>query len=378
MSSYVDNRTTPKGLYNVGATCYMNADLQCFFHVKELTNEILNLGNKGKINSNMMPMTYAFFNVCSSLVSKESNPANPEIFKKVISINPLFIGVQANDSKDLILYILETMDYELTRANFYSMNYFSGFYKQLNPNLDPQLNAAIVNFMQNHNSIVSDLFYAFKFQSVKCVTCGTEFKNYELYNFFIFPIEQVYLSKNQSINNLYSYTSARKKGVTSNSDYGGFYNTSIPRSSKKEISLEDCFEYEKKEYKFVGENQIFCNKCQKMRDANQKNQILYSPHIMIIILNRGKANQFDCDVKFNNTFDTSKFIENKSGPTNYDLIGVISHYGESGMGGHFIAECKHFDGRWYSFSDAQVSRSSNNYSKGGVPYILFYRSKTFE
>ena len=380
MISLVDSQTKPKGLNNVGATCYMNSTLQCFYHVKELTNEILKLGN---LNPQTMPMTYAFFCVCADLASKNyNNSVNPEIFKQVININPLFRGIQANDSKDLILYILETMETELTIAGFSPMKYFYLLNKKLNPNLDPQLQSAIVNFMQTHCSIISDLFYGFKFQMIECLTCHNKSKNYELYNFFIFPIEQVYLNKNRQNNNSYAKTdNYGRSRQTTNSSYGNFYNGYNSRTqigSKKEVTLEECFNYEKKDYKFEGENEIFCNKCHQMRIGNQTNKILYTPYVMIIILNRGKANKFDCDVKFGNKFDTSKFVENEYSPSSYDLIGVISHYGESGMGGHFIAECKHFDGRWYSFSDASVSGPKSNYSQGGIPYILFYRSDSLK
>ena len=61
-------------------------------------------------------------------------------------------------------------------------------------------------------------------------------------------------------------------------------------------------------------------------------------------------------------------------PNYYELVGVISHFGESNMGGHFIAYCKNsFDGKWYKFNDAMVNESSfQEASFQGLPYVLFY------
>ena len=57
---------------------------------------------------------------------------------------------------------------------------------------------------------------------------------------------------------------------------------------------------------------------------------------------------------------------------------MVSHFGSSDMGGHFIAYCKHRTlNEWYCYNDAVVTRLNDqiNGYKNGVPYILFYESK---
>ena len=101
------------GLNNIGATCYMNSTIQCLSNTKELTYYFLNKFNpkdKNKIISN------EFYEVLKCLWNQEKNnkPYSPTHFKEVISKeNPLFEGVQACDSKDLINFLLERMHQEL-------------------------------------------------------------------------------------------------------------------------------------------------------------------------------------------------------------------------------------------------------------------------
>ena len=59
----------------------------------------------------------------------------------------------------------------------------------------------------------------------------------------------------------------------------------------------------------------------------------------------------------------------------FELVGIVSHLGESGMGGHFIAFCKHsMDNKWRCYNDSTVTESQNDFLDKGVPYILFYKN----
>ena len=39
---YITSNIPPRGLNNIGATCYMNSVLQCLYHIYDLSNELLN------------------------------------------------------------------------------------------------------------------------------------------------------------------------------------------------------------------------------------------------------------------------------------------------------------------------------------------------
>ena len=359
-------------------------------------------------------MTFAFLDVVKQLSFDKSIAGKPILFKNVISVNPLFSGIQANDSKDLILYFLEKIDNELTVLNHITQNknIFNTIRSVQFFNNEPELQNIINIFAINHKSIFSDLFYGFMSQTIECSKCHQRLTNYQIFNFIIFPIENVYNSKKGNNRNknfkenktqIMSPASMPPAGMpsggsrrgTSNSTYGSFYdqqsygqNRSYVQNKnnyndrfdfgKKSVTLNDCFENEIDDINFKGDNQIYCNRCKKLLDAKGQNRIFSSPHVLILILNRGKANQFDCDVEFDENLNIGKYVVSKQCPTKYKLIGVISHFGESSMSGHFIADCRHFDDKWYCFNDGIVTGPSGRYSKRGTPYILFYQNADYK
>ena len=393
-----------RGLANVGATCYMNATLQCFYHVKKLSE---NLINDDKITPSM-EITYSYKNLIEHLAgckNKEKFIMNvnnyntddnelkdyfePNEFKDLISNkNPLFKGIQANDSKDLIIFLLEGMDNELTNRN--NNNSPRGIF--VGDNLECLKEE---NFKKVHNSIFSEIFYGFQKSIMECLSCGHKDETYTIFNFLIFPLEKTYNTLNQknknnnnnmnnnmlnmynNMFNMMSYNNYNQQqnfkkfnsptSINPSTNLNLNNNKDIPRK----LTLYDCFKENESEEILSGQNQIYCNTCQKYSDARTKNEIHKAPDVLILIINRGKDNYFKCDLDFPLELDISKFTNNNPiSPKNYELIGIISHLGKSSMEGHFIAFCKHFDNNWYLFNDGIVNPVSVNEIYRGTLYII--------
>ena len=264
---------------------------------------------------------------------------SPHEFKNTISkMNPLFAGINANDSKDLILFLLETMHKEL---NPVKEEIPSNLPKNGQYNYDVVFKSYVEYFGNNYKSVISNLFYGMFDTMMQCAYCNKVSHNIQCYNILIFPLEEVRIFKKRNVNC---------------------------------VTIIECFEYYKKNEFLTGTNQIYCNLCNKLQNGYYSSQILVSPNILVVNLNRGKGNIYDIKINFDEFLDIKQFVYYNQSPYYYELIGVVTHLGESGMGGHFIAYCKSFtDCKWYKFNDAMVDLCSfAEVTQLGTPYILFY------
>ena len=350
------------GLQNIGATCYMNATLQCLVNIKELTNYLLNANNFSEIlkNIKICELLGSYCQLLQKLCCDQYviNSYPPDDFKNILSIkNPLFEGIQANDSKDLIYFLLEDFNKELNNLNLKinknliqnSNDDWIDDSKQSNREL--MFETFIKTYSSENNNIIPKLFFSLIENETICNGCNTRKYNYQI----VFSLE---LSLEVIYNKIY-----------------GNQNMNI---GKKTLDLLQCLpNYNETNY-FTGENAMYCNICQKQQESIYHKRIHSLSPILIIILNRGKGNQFDCDVNFPDYLNFQQNVINPSINVSYKLIGVVTHFGTSDMGGHFIAYCKHrVLNEWYCYNDAAVSKlnDSKNEYKNGVPYILFYESE---
>ena len=379
------------GLINVGATFYMNAVLQCFSHIEGLVNffkynkyvdDVIErykgrncLTKSFKILIENLWPTYGNKYINKNLFSKNiyNSYFIPKEFKETISkMNPLFEGVQANDAKDLVNFIVMTLHKELNKVGRLNFN-------DISDNGIDQSNQDLVfknfatKFIKENRSIISDLFYEFSHNVTRCSKCLIDKHNFEAYFFLIFPLEEVRKYKLQLIlnqNNLNMNQMSQQN------------LKKIKLLQNNQVDIFDCFEYNQKPVFFIGENAMYCNTCKESFPTTYTTYLYIAPQILLIILNRGIGIQYKVKLEFNTELNLSNFIQARPNNENiiYDLIGVVTHIGESGPSGHFIATCKSpIDNLWYQYNDDLVFKIDNftnqilNYA---MPYILFYQKKS--
>ena len=185
----------------------------------------------------------------------------------------------------------------------------------------------------------------------QCHNCKNNLYNYQTYFFITFPLEEVRKFKSQFYNNQFNIN----------------YN---------EVTVFDCFEYDRKINIMSGANSLYCNYCKINFEGSMMTYLVTGPEILILLLNRGKGIEFDVKINFVEILDLRNYIEYNNTGYKYKLIGVITHIGESSMSGHFISYCiDPITEKWYKYNDAIVNEV-NDFTKEvinfAMPYLLFY------
>jgi ubiquitin C-terminal hydrolase len=341
----------PKGLRNLGGCCYMNATLQCFYHIKELTYYFLDNIKEIKRKNGVLSKGYLDLVEGLSNLGRETYYSPQKFKNSLLEIDDSFRGSEGKDSGDLIELILYNIQQELGgESDFPDMS------------IDQREERLIYLDLYYKNSkvksIISDLFH-FEIKSTsKCLKCGIPFYNISTEYSLLFSLEGVY-----------NFYNKNKKNDNNNNLFLSFNN------HEKRVSVEECLTH----YTLDGaimENTT-CKYCKKNTSILTIRSFLTLPKIIIMIMSRGEREKFVCDVDFEENLDLVdlytglKGIDRESN-TKYTLLAGTILYGSGGWG-HTVAFAKHFDGEYYIFNDSSTRRTTLDEIKKSKIYLLFYQ-----
>ena len=334
-----------KGLDDLGGTGYMNASLQCLSNTPQFKNYFL---EKYNINTDNI-LANEFHELILNLWRKnmQERSYSPHSFKQTLgSLNPLFDGIQANDAKDLINFLLENLHKELNVIINNNNTITSQIQDQTNEELTLKLFSE--EFKQKYNSLISNLFYGLSESEYLCQGCGIIKYTFQSYSMLEFPLQQV---------NQYFYSIGKKPLLS-------------PNNKNPDVNLDECFEFNEKANAMTGDNQIYCNKCNRTCNVVHSTKLYTAPNYLIINLNRGKDVKYECNVDFPEQLDLTKYLKFTNKNTNFELYAVISF-----LNGDFVAYIKNDEDKsWYLYNNSVVTQcSKHNQYKDGIPYILFYQ-----
>nr|XP_006113276.2 ubiquitin carboxyl-terminal hydrolase 47-like [Pelodiscus sinensis] len=129
---------------------------------------------------------------------------------------------------------------------------------------------------------------------------------------------------------------------------------------------------------FTGDEQLYCEKCQRKQDATSHYDFETLPPILVLNLKRywfGEAGfrKLHCNV----SVPFSLTVESKTYIIHYELFAMCHHHGGI-YGGHYVAEIKSYeDNCWYEFNDTRVYKVSGDQNtmdkkNSSTAYLLMY------
>jgi ubiquitin C-terminal hydrolase len=316
--------------------------LKCLANINYLTTSLLAEENLQKIKSdkNKYKLTIAYVEVIQNF-ENNSFIFYLQNFKNIIlQKKPSLFEKNESNPKNLILYIIQVIHFELNISKNIQFNL-----TQIPSQYDFQSTYNYYShvFIENNNSVISNLFYgSFNFK-MQCTKCNFISHKIHFFNNLTFSLDEVYSFKNNN-NNL--------------------------------VDIIECFQFFQRFDSTSIDCQI-CNICNNYFNYNSEKILITIPKILIINL-ESKGMQ-SLKLKFYEYLDISNFLyyKNNSCPIYYELIGIISNSETKNENKHYFSFNKNFkDQLWYKYDNNITQLSSfQEANTEGNPYILIYSKK---
>ena len=341
-------KASKTGLKNLGNTSYLNSVLQILCYIRSFASYFLNPKNgeefKNKVSD--YKVSYVFHRLCTHIFPYPEKDNieiyEPDTLLKVLSLyNVTYKDYKEKNPNDLIVFILYKLHEELNSLKMYdSSKYISNSTSTMIFNdKDASVKNGIKKFTQVNKSIISNYFTWFEIKESQCLKCSK--KIYNLQNFSTFQL------------NIFDLIKYKKP---------------------KYIKIEDCFEL----YISPKTKNNVCRFCNSYNNIITTTNIYSAPNIFIFLLDyTNYIDNNDFSFVLERKINLGKYIENKNGPTNFILNGIV--YWDKNKNKYQAFSASPVDKNWYLCDDENVTSTDVNnfidiFNKNLCykPFILVY------
>jgi len=363
----------PKGMTNVGNTCYANAALQCLLSTS-LTTALLDpttvpILRRYSSNPNLLAMG------SGSVDSEEDEaPATPRSAKQR---EKLILQQKKEKERRRMHELSEWLTKELTQITHEYAACPSETFGKSNPSvmdwLSPQ---PPVDCVINPGGITR--------HPDRLSKCLRPYQQEDAHEFLRALISTLVMNgHNKKLSSLFdglleSAVTCRSCGRASLTR-DRYMDLSLDINDPQISSLDDAlYEYTKTEL-LDGDNLVFCQKCEKKRSVTKGLRLATAPSIMVCHLKRfafdnyGRLIRLHKKIEFPTRLEIGDFMSNlnKARPPPYDLVGILVHQGQTCASGHYLAFVKK-NGEWFKCNDSVVTRVDEATVLDQQAYILMY------